>query len=172
MDEAFVFLKTYSMEPLVAWCPPVVVWESWGPGVTRGGQGFTRTSTWTHSLYLLIHSRSGHAWIVVIGCCMVWAQMTKYGHVRAGDMGWGEEDKDWLVPLPEHMSLWRIMDHGHGVRRGGQGFTRTSTWAHGPDVGGRVNMVWAHGRITLSQYYGALWNMQGCKRVLIMHTYE
>ena len=42
---------------------------------------------------LLIHSRSGHAWVVVIGCCMVWAQMTKYGHVRAGDMGRGDEDK-------------------------------------------------------------------------------
>ena len=25
VDEAFVFLKTYSMEPLFAWCTPVVV---------------------------------------------------------------------------------------------------------------------------------------------------
>ena len=25
VDEAFVFLKTYSMEPLIVWCTPVVV---------------------------------------------------------------------------------------------------------------------------------------------------
>ena len=59
VDEAFVFLKTYSMEPLFVWCTPVVVC------VNEQGQVLRGVSEWSLGplcLYLstFIHGRGMH----------------------------------------------------------------------------------------------------------------
>ena len=77
MDKVFVFLKTYSLEPLFAWCTPVVVCVNEQGTSTKRCKGMELSTSAPLSKH--IHSRSRHAWVVVIGCCMVWAQMTKYG---------------------------------------------------------------------------------------------
>ena len=70
-------LKTYFMVPLFAWCTPVVVCVNEQGTSTKRCKGMELSTSAPLSKH--IHSRSRHAWVVVIGCCMVWAQMTKYG---------------------------------------------------------------------------------------------
>ena len=94
VDKLFVFLKTYSLEPLFAWCATVVVCVNEQGTSTKRCKGMELSTS---------------------------APLSKH-----------------MVPVLR-LVKWRSLVH---LR------LYLSTWS----------------RINLSQYYGALWSMQGCKR--------